>query len=134
MKLRWTFVASILPMEGLSKQAFSSSRLEAVFVFIAFRAEFEEIRRCKPEQPFGRWHTRPTAVVTTTVAGAAIVCSRTASYAVYAPILRASGDDLKRLDLMGGTHTLEQLMLLGAQDVCIAVPVWQAAFFAETFD
>lgn len=56
------------------------------------------------------------------------------SYAVYAPVLRASGDDLKRLDLMGGAHTLEQLMLLGAQDVCIAVPVWQAAFFAETFN
>lgn len=55
------------------------------------------------------------------------------NYTVFAPILRAT-HDMEALELMDGTHTLEALVDMGSQHVCIAVPVWQAASFAETFN
>lgn len=56
------------------------------------------------------------------------------NYAVYAPILRGSAHDLNQLDLLGGAHTLDALEKMGSEHVCIAVPVWQAAHFAEAFN
>lgn len=54
--------------------------------------------------------------------------------AVHVPVLRRVSPGSKMFAILDGTHTLAALEQCGCEHIYVAVPVFQATFFAENYN